>query len=84
MLGVVFFVSPEMMAVMDRFVVVGNLYLRREVWVKSEQGSLRAEAYLYNKSTQGCLERSCWQPKHEEEIWYACYGSNLSEERFRC
>ena len=34
--------------------------------------------FLYNKSTQGCLERSCWQPKHEEEVWYACYGSNLS------
>ena len=40
--------------------------------------------FLYNKSTQGCLERSCWQPKHEEEVWYACYGSNLSEERFCC
>ena len=39
--------------------------------------------FLYNKSTQGRLECSCWQPKHEEEIWYACYGSNLSEERFR-
>ena len=49
-----------------------------------EREPLRAEAYLYNKGTQGCLERSCWQPKHEEEVWYACYGSNLSEERFRC
>lgn len=83
-LGEVYFVSPEMMAEMDRYEDEGNLYLRREVWVKSEQGSLRAEAYLYNKGTQGCLERSCWQPKHEEEVWYACYGSNLSEERFRC
>ena len=44
----------------------------------------RALSFLYNKSTQGCLERSCWQPKHEEEVWYACYGSNLSEERFCC
>ena len=83
-LGEVYFVSPEMMAEMDRYEDEGNLYLRREVWVKSEQGSLRAEAYLYNKGTQGCLESSCWQPKHEEEVWYACYGSNLSEERFRC
>ena len=74
----------EMMAEMDRYEDEGDLYLLREVWVKSEQGSLRAEAYLYNKGTQGCLERSCWQPKQEEEIWYACYGSNLSEERFRC
>ena len=83
-LGEVYFVSPEMMAEMDRYEDEGNLYLRREVWVKSEQGCLRAEAYLYNKSTQGRLECSCWQPENEEEIWYACYGSNLSEERFRC
>lgn len=83
-LGEVYFVSPEMMTEMDRYEDEGNLYLRREVRVESEHGDLCAEVYLYNRSTQGCLECSCWQPKHEEEVWYACYGSNLSAERFRC
>lgn len=77
-LGKVYFVSPEMMAEIDCYEDESNLYLRREVRVKSEQGSLRAEVYLYNKSTQGCLGRSCWKPKHEEEIWYACYGFKIS------
>lgn len=83
-LGEVYFVSPEMMTEMDRYEDEGNLYLRRDVRVESEHGDLCAEVYLYNRSTQGCLECSCWQAKHEEEVWYACYGSNLSAERFRC
>ena len=83
-LGEVYFVSPETVAEMDRYEDEGNLYLRRKVQVESEQGALYAEAYIYNRSTEGRLVCSCWEPKREEEIWYACYGSNLSEERFRC
>ena len=41
--------------------------------------------YVYNHNVSASkMMRAMWGLRDEDEIWYACYGSNLSEERFRC
>ena len=83
--GEVYSITEEMLPMMDRYEGEGSLYLRREVIVERDGEKVIAWAYIYNNSVANCpLKRSKWGITDDEYVWYACYGSNLSRERFRC
>ena len=51
--GELYYVSEEMLAVMDEYEEEGDLYLRTKVKVRSEQEILDAEVYVYNRDITG-------------------------------
>lgn len=53
-LGELYLVSDEMLAVMDEYEGEGDLYLRTKVKVWAEQECLAAEVYVYNRDITGC------------------------------
>ena len=57
--GELYFVSDEMLAVMDEYEGEGDLYLRTKVKVWSEQESLDAEVYVYNRDITGYERMYC-------------------------
>jgi gamma-glutamylcyclotransferase (GGCT)/AIG2-like uncharacterized protein YtfP len=52
-LGELYLVSNEMLAVMDEYEAEGDLYLRRKVKVWSGQESADAQVYVYNRDITG-------------------------------
>ena len=52
-LGELYLVSDEMLAVMDEYEAEGDLYLRRKVKVWSGQESADAQVYVYNRDITG-------------------------------
>ncbi len=61
----------------------GSLYIRKEVEVSNARDTQSVYAYVYNESVDRCeLMREPWNSKDTDYVWYAAYGSNLSNERF--
>ncbi len=84
-IGEVYLVDDEAMKRMDRYEGEGSLYLRQTVSVEVDTGwRLSAKAYIYARPVCGEPVRERWGIEEDDEVWYAAYGSNLSEERFRC
>ena len=82
--GEVWFVDKSTLKRLDQYESEGSLYQRRPVRVQTLEGSVDVCAYIYRHSVDGChLIRTRWNTGESNEVWYACYGSNLSAERFR-
>lgn len=86
--GEVYCVDDETLARLDAYEGEGSLYTRKAVTVKGEYGAVRALVYEYNGPVSERAAIEGWpvrQSRSEDErVWYACYGSNLQEKRFRC
>ena len=84
-IGEVYYVDDETMERLDRYEGEGSLYLRQSVIVRTETWwKLPAKAYIYAHPVSGEPVRERWGMQDDDEVWYAAYGSNLSQERFRC
>lgn len=83
-LGEVYFVDKKTLHELDSYEDEGTPYHREEVRVESYQGKVFAFAYIYNGDSMALDASDCWKPRAKDEVWYACYGSNLSQDRFRC
>ena len=82
--GEVWLVNDHTLQRLDHYESEGSLYLRRPVRVHTGEGTGDVFAYIYRHSVDGYrLVRTRWNTGENDEIWYACYGSNLSANRFR-
>lgn len=83
--GEVYFVSDETMRWLDRYEGEGSLYIRTWVRVRNRarmNGDLRTWAYVFNDRAEGEPMEHKWGLDENDYVWYACYGSNLDQERF--
>lgn len=65
--GELYYVNQEMLRTMDEYEEEGSLYLRREVEVELQSGTVRAQAYIYNRDVTGCpLLRRPWGTQENE------------------
>ena len=88
-IGEVYFTDDAKMEELDRYEGLGSLYERKTVTLRGVRGlyhdseTLEAEMYTYLGSTDG-LQKLCepWNASDSDPVWYAAYGSNLSEKRF--
>jgi gamma-glutamylcyclotransferase (GGCT)/AIG2-like uncharacterized protein YtfP len=56
-----------MLRTMDEYEEEGSLYLRREVEVELQTGTVLAQAYIYNRDVTGCpLLRRPWNAPETE------------------
>ena len=77
-------VPSERLQDMDAYEGEGSLYHRRTVTVEREDSCIPVQAYIYAHRPTGALMREPWGSKDSDRVWYACYGSNMSAERFAC
>ena len=81
--GEVYFINEDTHRRLNEY--EGSMYSFEKVNVESEYGDLRAYCYVYKGSIRGKeMIRTRWHEKNNAYIWYAAYGSNLNEERFKC
>lgn len=91
--GELYAVSLDKLPEIDRYEGEGALYLRKLVQVCSEKNEkYSAFTYVYNKEIKGRIkteyENQLWYEgigkklNENNLVWYACYGSNISKERF--
>ena len=65
--GELYYVNREMLRTMDEYEEEGSLYLRREVEVELQTGTVLAQAYIYNQDVTGCpLLRRPWNAPESE------------------
>lgn len=84
-LGELFFVDAETIARTDRYEGEGTLYTRKPVTLRIGDSNFSAETYVFNGDvTRYEKMREPWNAKADDLVWYAGYGSNLSQERFTC
>lgn len=83
-LGEVYRISESIIPQLDRYEVEGSLYIRKTVAVSKSDKQIYAMSYIYNHDIikNNELLREGWNPKKSDYVWYAGYGSNLSNERF--
>ena len=82
--GEVWLVDGTTLERLDHYESEGNLYRRTTVRVHTDEGTGDVFAYVYRQNVDGHrLVRTKWNTGEKDEVWYACYGSNLSAERFR-
>lgn len=83
-IGEVYEITDDFLPELDRYEGEGSLYDRELVWVKKGTESFHAYAYVYRNEPAGEVMKGKWDMKESDMVWYACYGSNLSEDRFKC
>lgn len=84
-LGEVYEIDLDMLKNMDIYEDEGSLYNRRTALVENESGTLNAYIYVYAKEiNEQEIKGGRWNMKNSDRVWYACYGSNMLEARFRC
>ncbi len=84
-IGELYAIEKSRVAELDRYEGEGQLYIRKKVTVSNGAENTEAFAYIYNQSLYDSpMMRTVWGISGDDEVWYACYGSNLSKERFRC
>lgn len=81
--GELYFVSGETLNTLDSYEGEGSLYNRTPVVVENAEGTMNAEVYVYSQQVTGGPVRTPWNFNDDTPVWYAAYGSNLSEDRFR-
>jgi len=83
-LGEVYFITPEILDRLDHYEGEGSLYNRRTVTAYNGHTEIECNAYFYNHGVSADDRmRQPWGGDNDY-VWYASYGSNLSEERFAC
>ena len=76
-------ISKDLIPDLDRYEGEGSLYSRQQVEVTSDKEKITVYAYVYLGSVESApTKHEMWGINNEDIVWYACYGSNLSEERF--
>lgn len=83
--GEVYFVSKETLEKIDQYESEGSLYNR--TMVKAINGDVEEICYSYfycGEVDEDSIIYGPWNVKGTDYVWYAGYGSNLSEERFKC
>lgn len=84
-IGEVYSINPDIIPDLDRYEGEGQLFTRKIVTVSNGSQSVDVIVYVYRHEVSGSkMMRTMWGLQDKDEVWYACYGSNLSEERFRC
>ena len=84
-LGEVYAVDDETLKKMDEYEDEGRLYTRSSGSITLSDGNtVNAYFYKYNHSVSGPPIRTFWNMRDDDPVWYACYGSNLSADRFSC
>ena len=85
-IGEVYEIDEEILSNLDRYEGEGSLYCRSEVVVANAEGAIDVYVYTYlgNVGYDKEIIMGKWQASESDKVWYACYGSNLSEDRFRC
>lgn len=84
-IGELYEVDDEAINRLDMYECEGSLYTRTEVMVSREEEELDTLVYVYNGDVgERKPVREAWNSKSTDYVWYAGYGSNLSEERFKC
>lgn len=84
-LGEVYFVDNETLENLDRYEGEGTLYKRNLAQAKNKSLTVVCNAYFYlGDVDENTVVHGFWEPDDNDYVWYASYGSNLSEERFRC
>ncbi len=83
-LGQVFYINAEIQKSLDDYEGEGALYHRTEVNVLLGDESIKVAAYVYASNPSGQPQSGRWNLQNDDPVWYACYGSNLSENRFAC
>ena len=80
--GEVWFVDDTTLHTLDSYENEGYLYKRENVTVESSHGDLDCQAYVFIDEPYSTPVVGRWNHEYDDYIWYACYGSNLSSERF--
>lgn len=84
-LGELFFVNEKTIARIDRYEGEGSFYSRKSVTLRISESKFSAETYVFNGDVTRCKKmREPWNAKDDDLVWYAGYGSNLSQDRFAC
>lgn len=83
-IGEVYFISSEVLRCLDKYEGEGSLYNRKMVDVFNGEEKVECWAYFYAHEVD--VKQRMLQPwgASNEKVWYAAYGSNLSEDRFGC
>lgn len=82
--GEVYQISKDLLPAIDRYEGEGSYYKREKVKVYNSEYRRSAYVYVFNNAIIGEPVREKWGSKMTDRVWYACYGSNLDEERFKC
>ncbi len=83
--GEVYFVDEKTIQKLDRYEGEGSLYKRKLVNVHNGKEKIACFAYFYLKDIDNRTQmKQPWGNTNNDEVYYAAYGSNLSEERFAC
>lgn len=83
--GEVYVIDKNLIPELDRYEGEGSLFVRKQLEVVSDKEKITANAYVYLGSVDHKpMKNEMWGVDDNDTIWYACYGSNLSEERFAC
>lgn len=83
--GEVYFVDEKTIQKLDIYEGEGSLYKRKLVNVHNGQETMECFAYFYLKDIDNRTQmKQPWGNADNDEVYYAAYGSNLSEERFAC
>ena len=80
--GEVWFVDDTTLHSLDNYESEGYLYKRENVTVEYSHGNLDCQSYVFIDELYGTPVAGRWNHEYDDYIWYACYGSNLSSERF--
>lgn len=84
-IGEVYFTNKETLEKLDAYEGEGTLYKRNLAQAVNNSAKIVCNVYFYRGEVDECdLMREPWNSKKDEYVWYAGYGSNLSEERFSC
>ena len=82
-LGEVYIVDNDTLRRLDGYESEGSLYTRVSALVELEGGKMvNALFYRYDRPVNSEPVRTRWNLRDDEPVWYACYGSNISAERF--
>jgi len=87
-LGELYLVDQRTLGRLDKLEGIGDLYDRVEVEVLAHPShTYRAQTYVYNGKINAdklvTMKDQPWGKKKDVDlVWYACYGSNLSQVRF--
>ncbi len=95
--GELYEVDDELIKNIDMYEGEGTLYDREPVRVCIYDGkysdefpavlehSYRSYAYIYKEQSEHHEKLDCkWGTAGEDYVWYAAYGSNIDEDRFKC
>lgn len=82
--GELYRIHDDDFARLDHYEREGELFQREILTVESSTGPQKVWVYVYLDKPQGDVMREPWINDKEDIVWYAGYGSNLSEERFLC